>query len=61
MQTAHDLASRLLTEAAQYQPGSPDHEYRIRAAWTLDQLARGIPVGDWTDAPPANWMTRSAA
>ncbi|MBD9529011.1 hypothetical protein [Paracoccus sp. PAR01] len=51
MHTAHQLASDLLHEAAQFRPGSPDSEYRIRAAWKLDQMARGIPSCEWTEYP----------
>lgn len=50
--TARALAEQLLSERAAFTPGSPDWEYRTRAAWKLDQMARGIPAILWTDTPP---------
>lgn len=54
MNRAAILARETLAEAARYLPGSPDHEYRLRAAWKLAQLAAGIAARDWTD-PPADF------
>lgn len=51
--TAREIAQRLLNERAAFPVGSPDWEYRTRAAWKLDQMARGIPAIHWTDTPPA--------
>lgn len=51
--TAREIAQRLLNERAAFPVGSPDWIYRTRAAWKLDQMARGIPAIDWTDTPPA--------
>ena len=51
--TAREIAQRLLNERADFPAGSPDWEYRTRAAWKLDQMARGIPAIHWTDTPPA--------
>ena len=39
MNRAAILARETLAEAAQYLPGSPDHEYRLRAAWKQAQIA----------------------
>jgi len=50
--TAHDRAASLLGEAQAFPPGSPDREYRTRAAWKLDQISRGVAACDWTDTPP---------
>jgi hypothetical protein len=50
--TARADAIALLTERGRFPVGSPDYEYRTRAAWKLDQLSRGIPARDWTDTPP---------
>lgn len=49
---ARTLASELLNERRHYPVGSPDWDYRTRAAWKLDQMHRGVPVCDWTDDPP---------
>lgn len=49
---ARALSDQHLAEAAAFPVGSLDWEYRIRAAWKLDQLARGIPSRDWTKEPP---------
>ena len=54
MNRAAILARETLAEAAQYLPGSPDHEYRLRAAWKQAQIAAGIAACDWTD-PPADF------
>lgn len=43
-----------LAEAARYAPGDPDRDWRINAAWTLHQIAHGIPACDWT--PPPAWF-----
>lgn len=51
---ARALAVTLLAESASYPAGSPDHEWRRRAAWKLDQMHRGIPVREWTDEPPCS-------
>lgn len=39
MHAALKEASKNRREAARYRPGSPDHEYRIRAAARLEQMA----------------------
>ena len=52
MTPAHEIAIRLLIERRAFPPGSLDWNYRTRAAWKLDQMARGIPSQDWTDEPP---------
>lgn len=56
--TARDVAATLIAESVRYPPGSPDWQYRRRAAWTLDQMASGTPACDWTDAPPHGWLTK---
>lgn len=48
-------AGTLIREARAYPPGSLDHQYRLTAAWKLDQMSRGVPVDDWTDTPPAGF------
>lgn len=52
--TPEAAAQATLAEAAAYPPGDPDRDWRIRAAWKLDQIARGVPVLEWTD-PPADY------
>ena len=47
-----DAATRLLTERRAYPVGSPDWNYRTRAAWRLDQIARSIPAIHQTPEPP---------
>ncbi|MDK8874369.1 hypothetical protein [Paracoccus sp. SSJ] len=54
MNRAAILARETLAEAAQYLPGSPDHEYRLCAAWKQAQIAAGIAACDWTE-PPADF------
>ena len=49
--TARALSDQHRAEAMAYPPGL-DREYLARAAWTLDQMARGIPSQDWTKEPP---------
>jgi hypothetical protein len=49
--TLRDYAA-MLGEAQAFPHGSLDREYRIRAAWTLDQISRGVAACDWTDTPP---------
>lgn len=44
-------ADRLFREALRFPRGSLDRSYRLRAAWKLTQMARGIPVNEWTDRP----------
>lgn len=39
---------RMMAERKAYAPGSPDHEYRTRAARKLVWLMRGVPVTEWT-------------
>ncbi len=43
---------RIMAEARAYPPGSPDWLYRIRAAWKLDRMARGVAVIEWDDPSP---------
>ena len=50
--TAAKLCAQLRIEARQYPAGSPDWNYRQRAAWKLHQIAHGIASRDWTDEPP---------
>lgn len=50
--TALTERDRNLAEARAYPPKSPDWLYRIRAAWKLEQMAEGVAVTEWTDAPP---------
>ena len=42
-------AARLFVEAMRFPRGSLDRSYRLRAAWKLTQMARGIPVNKWTE------------
>jgi len=46
-----EAAQALIAEREDFPVGSPDWDYRTRAAWKLDQMARGVPVNEWTDAP----------
>ena len=48
-------AAALIRESADFPQGSLDWTYRRRAAWKLDQLARGVPSRDWTDMPPGGY------
>jgi hypothetical protein len=48
---AHRLAADLLREA-EHLPIGMERDSKIRAAWNLDQLARGIASCDWTEYPP---------
>lgn len=50
--TALTERDRNLAEARAYPPGSLDWLYRIRAAWTLDRMARGVAVIEWDDPSP---------
>lgn len=50
-------ALALIAESNVFPAWSPDWEYRRRAAWKLDQMARGVPSRDWTDLPQAGLMT----
>lgn len=45
--TAREIAQRLLNERAAFPVGSPDWEYRTRAAWKLIWLMRGVPAAEW--------------
>ena len=40
---------RMMAERRACAPGSPDHEYRTRAARKLVWLMRGVPVLEWTE------------
>lgn len=51
MHSATIYAHKLLAEAAQYLPGTPDHEYRLDAAWRLIQIGAGVCITEWTDRP----------
>ena len=51
-------AASLIAESNAFPVGSPDWEWRRRAAWKLDQLARGIPARDWTETPPHGFTTQ---
>lgn len=48
---ARALSDQHRAEAMAFPPGL-DRDYLARAAWTLDQMARGIPAQDWTKEPP---------
>jgi len=50
-----DAIDSLRTEAKHYRPGSPDWQYRRRAAWSLTQHGEGIPTDEWTDPPADFW------
>jgi len=50
--TPRQLALSLMAERKDYPTGSPDWDWRTRAAWKLYQLSQGIPARDWTDTPP---------
>ena len=39
---------KIMAERRAYAAGSPDHEYRTRAARKLVWLMRGKPVSEWT-------------
>lgn len=56
----HERAIReLRDEAEAYGRGSPDWEYRRRAAWQLAQHDAGVAPRDWTTEPPAEfWRCR---
>lgn len=38
---------RLIAERKAFPVGSPDHEYRTRAARKLVWVMRGVPVAEW--------------
>lgn len=40
---------RVMAERRDYERGSPDHEYRSRAARKLVWIMRGIPAARWTE------------
>ncbi|WP_353144911.1 hypothetical protein [Paracoccus sp. (in: a-proteobacteria)] len=64
MNRASTLARETLAEAAQYRPGTEDHEYRLRAAWNQAQMGAGIPACDWTDPPTGfgpHWLHERTA
>ena len=42
-----DEFRRLMVERKAFPPGSPDHEYRTRAARKLVWMMRGVPVTEW--------------
>ena len=42
----------IMAEAKQYPAGSDEWQYRMKTAWTWDQMRRGVPANDWTDWPP---------
>lgn len=52
--TTEQSVRALLDEADHYAPGSEDRAWRIRSAWTLQQIAHGIPACEWT--PPPAWF-----
>jgi len=39
--------TRMIRERRNFPSGSPDHEYRTRAARTLLRIIRGVPVAEW--------------
>jgi len=45
----------LLREREAYPVGSPDWQYRTRAAWKLHQGQSGVAAQDWTETPPEGW------
>ena len=38
---------RLMRERRSFAAGSPDHDYRTRAARKMVWLMRGVPAGEW--------------
>ena len=50
-------AADLIAESNAFPVGSPDWNYRRRAAWQLDQMARKVPARDWTETPPHGLTT----
>lgn len=38
---------QLMRERRAFPVGTPDHEYRTRAARKIVWLMRGVPVGEW--------------
>ena len=52
--TTEQVLRLTLDEASRYVPGDPDREWRVRAAWKLQQIADGIPCSEWT--PPPAWF-----
>ena len=52
--TTEQMLRLTLDEASRYAPGDPDREWRIAAAWKLQQIADGIPACEWT--PPPAWF-----
>lgn len=40
---------RMMAERRAYAPGSPDHNWRSRAARKLVWLMRGVPVLEWVE------------
>jgi hypothetical protein len=57
-----EYIAQLRAEASGHRPGTPDYEYRKRAAWKLTQDANGVPICKWTDTPPADfWADERAA
>lgn len=47
--TAAAVFRALMAERRQFQRGTPDHNYRTRAARTLVWLMRGVPASEWTE------------
>lgn len=39
----------LMAERRQFQRGTPDHEYRTRAARKLVWIMRGVPSNQWSN------------
>lgn len=50
-----EYIATLRAEAERFGRGSPDWEYRRRAAWALMQRMEGVPPCDWTDPPAGFW------
>lgn len=52
--TTAQMVRVTLAEADQCAPSSYEYAALIRAAWTLQQIADGIPCSEWT--PPPAWF-----
>jgi len=45
--TERQMLRRMMVERRQFQVGSPDHEYRTRAARKYVWILRGVPSCEW--------------
>lgn len=55
MTTERNAARKLIADARAFAARSLEWEWRLRAAWKLEQSARGIPADFWTNEPPGGF------